>query len=559
MTLTSTRDGAKSAGSRRAARRAAVITIAMLAVAACSSSEGKQDSDTVDVEGRLIAQMPAAQGDVEQVVWNLTDGEPDVLDPRNAATYSGGQVVNNLCEPLVTIDAEYNLSPNLAEFEQVSPTELRYTLTADATFWDGSPVTAEDVAYSLNRAADPASIVSFIYANVESIDVTGDREVTVRFSKPDEMFNSEMTTIAGLIVEKEFTEAAGDDAGTPGGGLMCSGPFELKSWTSGDSIEITRNESYWNPERRPFAKNVKFTFVTDTTAVTQALESGEIDGAYELSASSLGALADSPTGNLVFGPSTQSVRFDVAGPEGPLADLKLREALMHVVDREAIAEAIFNGAATPLYTYVTPTTWPNAESALYQAEYDKFESARTYDVEKAKSLVDESSYDGQEIVIAIAAGDETQGRVAQLLQQEAKQAGINIKIQTLQPLVMAQAGYDPEKRKGIDLMYSESFNGVQDPLEPTGFTFLPDAFYNYTGFSDPTVTANLETARQTFDGPERASLFLAAQEVYETANASIPVVSTNTATFLSKDLTGAITSFAYWAMPQMAYVGSAEG
>ncbi len=77
-------------------------------------------------------------------------------------------------------------------------------------------MTAEDVAYSLNRAADAASIVSFIYANVKSIDVTGDREVTVSFSKPDEMFNSEMTTIAGLIVEKEFTKTAGDDAGTPG-------------------------------------------------------------------------------------------------------------------------------------------------------------------------------------------------------------------------------------------------------------------------------------------------------------------------------------------------------
>ena len=558
MTRTSRRESAKSAGGDHVLR-AAVVTIAMLAVTACSSSEGNEDSDTVDVEGRLVAQMPAAKGDVDQIVWNLTDGEPDVLDPRMAATYSGGQVVNNLCEPLVTIDAEYNLSPNLAEFEQVSPSELRYTLTAEATFWDGTPVTAEDVAYSLNRAADPSSIVSFIYANVESIEATGEREVTVRFSKPDEMFNSEMTTIAGLIVQKDFTEKAGDKVGTPGGGLMCSGPFELTSWTSGDSIEITRNESYWNPDRRPFAKNVKFTFVTDTTAVTQALESGEIDGAYELSASSLGALADSSTGNLVFGPSTQSVRLDVAGPDGPLADLKLREALTHVVDREAIAEAIFNGAATPLYTYVTPTTWPNAESDLYQAEYNKFESARTYDVETAKSLVEESSYDGQEIVIAVSAGDETQGRVAQLLQQEAKQAGINIKIQALQPLVMAQAGYDAEKRKGIDLMYSESFNGVQDPLEPTGFTFLPEAFYNYTGFSDPTVTENLEQARQTFDGPERATLFLAAQEIYESANASIPVVSTNTATFLSKDLTGAITSFAYWAMPQMAYVGSAEG
>ncbi len=227
----------------------------MLAVTACSSSEGNEDSDTVDVEGRLVAQMPAAKGDVDQIVWNLTDGEPDVLDPRMAATYSGGQVVNNLCEPLVTIDAEYNLSPNLAEFEQVSPSELRYTLTAEATFWDGTPVTAEDVAYSLNRAADPSSIVSFIYANVESIEATGEREVTVRFSKPDEMFNSEMTTIAGLIVQKDFTEKAGDKVGTPGGGLMCSGPFELTSWTSGDSIEMTRNENYRNPARRPFAKN----------------------------------------------------------------------------------------------------------------------------------------------------------------------------------------------------------------------------------------------------------------------------------------------------------------
>ncbi|MEO5662662.1 MAG: ABC transporter substrate-binding protein [Nocardioides sp.] len=557
MKLTLKRPDAQSADVRRALGLGAAA-IALLAVTACSGSESTGNSEKVDVGGQLVAQMPAAKGDVDNIVWNLTDGEPDSLDPRMAATYSGGQVVNNLCEPLVTNDAEYNLTPNLAEFEQVSPTELRYTLIADAEFWDGTPVTAEDVAYSLNRAAEPSSFVNFIYANVKSIEATGDREVTVRFSKPDEMFNNEMTTIAGLIVEKDFTEKAADKVGTPGGGLMCSGPFELTSWTSGDSIELTRNDTYWNPDRRPFAASVKFTFVTDTTAVTQALESGEIDGAYELAASSLGSLADSSVGNLVFGPSTQSVHFDVAGPDGPLADLKLREALGLVVDREGIAEKIYNGAASPLYTSVTPTTWPSDESDLYQAAYDKFESARTYDVEKAKSLVEESDYSGQEIVLATVAGDETQGRVAQLLQQDAKQAGINIKIQTLQPLVMAQAGYDAAKRKGLDLMFSESFNGVQDPLEPTGFMFLPGAFYNYTNFSDPTVTANLVQARQSFDGAERARLFLAAQEIYEAANATIPVVSTNTATFLSKDLTGAITSFAYWAMPQMAYVGSTK-
>lgn len=540
---------------------AATAALVLLTATACSGADNSSNGDNVDVEGRLVSQMPPAKGDVDRIVWNLTKGEPDTIDPRNAATPSGGQVVNNLCEPLVTIDADYNLTDNLAQFEQVSPTELRYTLNTDATFWDGKPVTAEDVAYSLNRAAEPSSIVSFIYANVKSIDVTGPREVTVTFSQPDELFNNEMTTIAGRIMQKEYTEKAGDAVGTPSGGLMCSGPFKLDSWKSGDSIEMSRNDNYWNPDRRPFAANVKFTFVTDTTAVTQALESGEIDGAYELAASSIASLADSSAGNLVFGPSTQSTHLDVAVPGGPLADVKLRQALSLVIDREGIADAIYNGAATPLYTALTPSTWPSDEAAQYQAAYDKFEADRTYDVEKAKAIVDESSYDGTDIVLAVTAGDETMGRVAQLIQQEAKRAGLNLKIQTLQPLVMAQAGYDAKKRAslGLDLLYGESFNGVQDPLEPSGFSYLPDGFYNYTDFSDPTVTRNLEQARQTFDGAERAKLFLAAQEVFEQAQASIPIVSTNTVTYLSKDLTGAITSFAYWSMPQMAYVGSSDG
>lgn len=560
MKLTVKREFAQSAGGRTALAVSGAL-FALLAVTACSGSDGSSTSEKVDVEGRLVSQMSPAKGDVDKIVWNLTKGEPDSLDPRMAATPSGGQVVNNLCEPLVTIDADYKLTDNLARFEQVSPTELRYTLDTDATFWNGKPVTAEDVAYSLNRAADPSSIVSFIYANVKSIDVTGPREVTVTFTKPDEMFNNEMTNIAGLIMEKDYTERAGGKVGTPSGGLMCSGPFRLKSWTSGDRIEMTRNDHYWNPDRRPFAKDVKFTFVTDTTAVTQALESGEIDGAYELAASSLAGLAGSSAGELVFGPSTQSTHLDVAGPGGPLADVKLREALGLVIDREGIAEAIYNGAATPLYTSITPTTWPRDEAEQYQKAYDEFEADRTYNVEKAKALVDDSNYDGADIVLAITAGDETMGRVSQLVQQAAKQVGINIKIQTLQPLVMAQAGYDAKKREslGLDLLYGESFNGVQDPLEPAGFSHLPGGFYNYTNYSDPTVTKNLEQARQTFDGPERAELFLAAQDVYEQSLASIPIVSTNTVTYLSKDLTGAITSFAYWATPQMAYIGGSDG
>ena len=550
--------GVPRSRSHRLGFGAVVVAVAGLVVSGCSNTPSDQP-DKVDVKNKLVSHLPAAKGEVDQIVWNLTKGEPDTLDPRNAATYSGGQVVNNLCEPLVKIDADYNLSPNLADFDQVSPTELRYTLKGNATFWDGKPVTAEDVAYSLRRAADPSSIVSFIYANVKSIDVTGANEVTVRFKEPDELFNNEMTTIAGLIVEKDFTEKAGKTVGSADGGLMCSGPYQLASWKSGDSIEITRNEHYWNPDLHPLVKTVKFTFVTETTAVTQALESGEIDGAYELPASSLASLAGSAKGDLVFGPSTQSTSLARANPGGVLANEKVAQSLQLIIDRAGIAKAIYHGAATPLYTYVSPTTWPNDQKDQYQAAYDSLAKERALDPEKAKELVKESGYNGEPIVLAVYAGDETQGRVSQLIQQEAQQVGLNIKIRALQPLVMSQAGYDAKKRKGLDLMYGESFNGVQDPLEPLGFTFLPDAFYNYTNFSDPRVTDDLTNARKTMDATERAKLILDAQTVYEQANVSIPIVSTNTVTFLRKGLTGAVTSFAYWAMPQMAYVGSTGG
>ncbi|WP_206789636.1 ABC transporter substrate-binding protein [Amycolatopsis sp. MtRt-6] len=532
----------------------AVAVVAAAAVTGCSaSSQPAAGSGPL----QLVSSLPAAKGDVDLITWNLTAGEPDTLFPPNAATYGGGQVVANLCDALVTIDADYHLKPNLATPKQVDPSTLVYTIRDGAKFWDGKPVTAEDVAYSMERAKDPSSIVSLIYQNVQSVSVTGPHEVTVKFSKPDEMFNAEMATIAGMVMEKAFTEQAGKNAGAPGGGLMCSGPFKLDTWTSGDSITISRNDGYWNADRRPFAKRVKFTFVTDTTALVQALNAGEIDGAYELSPSAIPALRTSQAGRLAFGRSMQSVALNVVNPAGPLGDLKLRQALQKIVDRKALATAVYQGAATADYTVLSPATWPNDQTQAYQSAYDTIAGDRAYDIAKAKELVGASGYRGQPLVLAVKGGDESSSRTAQLIQQQAAQAGVKIDITSLTPLVFDQAGYDAGKRQGIDLMLQSSFNGAQDPLEPLGFVYLPGATYNYLNYNDPQVTTLLDEARQTFDGAERAKKVIAAQAIYEPFSAAIPLVGTNTVTFLNNRLTGAVTTFAYFSMPQMAYVGAA--
>ncbi len=542
-------------GRRRYA--AAAVGMSLLLVSACSGGSSADD-ETPNVSDNLVSSMSPAKGDIDKLTWNLTAGEPDTLDPRNAATYGGGQVTGNLCDPLVRVDADYNLTPNLVSFKQESPTKLVYTLVADATFWDGKPVTVEDIAFSLNRAKAPESIVSFIYANVKSIDVTGDKEVTVTFTKPDELFNNEMSTIAGLVVEKAYAEKNAKTFGTSAGGLMCSGPFKLESWKSGDSITMSRNDNYWNEKYRAHAASVKFTFVTDSTALTQALNAGEIDGAYEVSPDAIKPLKSDGRNAVVFGPSTQSLKLDVANPGGATADRTFMKGLQKIVDRDALAKVIYKGAATPLYSFITPTTWPNDQSDQYQKAYDVLAKDRSFDPADAKKLIEESDYDGQELVVAIPAGNSVLSKTAQLIQQQAKQAGVKIKIQSLQPLVFSQAGYDATKRKGIDYLLNSSFNGVQDPLEPAGFVYLPKAFYNYTEFDDAAVTDALNTARETFDGDQRAKLFIEAQSKFEEASATVPLLSTNTVTVLNKKYTGAVTSFAYWAMPQMALIGAAK-
>ncbi|MFJ7213689.1 ABC transporter substrate-binding protein [Amycolatopsis sp. NPDC098790] len=541
---------------KRGVAAAAAVLAAGSVLAACSGGGGAASNQPVDAS-QLVDSLPPAKADVDKITWNVA-GEPDTLDPRNAVNYASGQVTRNMCEGLLKMDAKFAVSPNLATYEQVSPTELKLKIRDGVKFWDGTPLTAADVVFSLQRSAAEDSTVAFAFQFVQDIAATGDHDVTVTFSQPDSTFVSSLATVSGVVIEKAWAEKTGDQVGTATGGLMCTGPYKFGSWRAGSGITIERNDQYWNSELKPRAKTVDFTFLTDDTALAQALEAGEIEGAYELPASTLSKLTASKTGRVVFGPSTQSTSLLVARPDGPLQDQKLRDALQRAVDREGIAKAVFSGVAQANYTDLTPSTWPTAERAIYQPAYDQFVKARSFDVNAAKQLVKESSYDGSELVLAIQGGDQASSRVAQLFQQQAAAIGVKVKIQTMQPLVFDQAGYDATKRAGIDLMYGASFNSQQNPLEPLGFDFLPEQPYNYTNFDDPAVTKLLNEARASFDPKQRANLIVQAQAIFEPKSTVLSLASMNEPTFISNKLTGAITSFAYWSMPQMAYIGAAQ-
>ncbi|WP_020099830.1 ABC transporter substrate-binding protein [Mycobacterium sp. 360MFTsu5.1] len=539
--------------------RGVAVSAALIVGGLIAGCGGANNSTSSPVDAsKLVSSLPAAKGDVDKVTWNV-GSEPDTLDPRNAVTYGSGQIVRNMCEALFKMDPEFKASENLASsYKQVSPTELKLTIREGVKFWDGNPLTAEDVVYSLKRSAADDSQINSAFLSVNDITATGPMEVTVTFKQPDSAFLDNLATLSGVVIEKSWAEKAGDQVGTSTGGLMCTGPYKFTNWRAGSGITIERNDAYWNPELKPKTKQVDFTFVSDDTALAQALEAGEIDGAYELPVSTLSKLSSSKSGRVVFGPSTQSASVYVARPDGPLKDQKLRDAFQRVIDRDALSKVVFNGSAEPTYTQLTPDTWPGGERPIYQPDYDKFAAARSYDLDAAKNLVSASTYDGRPLVLAISSGDRVASRVAQLFQQQAKAIGVTVEIQTMQPLVFDQAGYDVTKRQGVDLMYTTNFNARRNPLELLDFSLRPGQAFNYIDYDDPAVIKLLDEAHSTFDPKKSAELIVQAQKIFEPVTGIIALVSVHETSFINNKLTGAPTSFAYWSMPQMAYIGATQ-
>ncbi|MBB2946292.1 peptide/nickel transport system substrate-binding protein [Actinoplanes lutulentus] len=539
---------------------------AVLTLAACSSASS--GTATPAALPSAVSTFGTANGDVDSITWGLPYGEPTTIDPPNTANYSSSLVAMNLCEPLVRMEADYSISPNLATASQPDPLTLVYDLKPGITFWDGAPLTAADVVWSLEHAAAPTSVVSSTLAGIASITATTPQRVTVKLSAPDALLPVELATFAGAIQQKAFSEKAGTGLGNAAEGVMCTGPYRVRSWESGQSITLAANPTYWDSTRKPKVQTVRLRFITDSTSLAQALATGELDGAYEVPAAMIPTLQKTTSGNLVFGtPSQLYLALSAARSAGPLADRDVRRALYMSLDVKTITQVGYAGSATPNYTALNKDVWDNGAVSprarqLWRDAYAGFEAERgsygsAQAVTEAQQLARSAGYAGQPIVLAVLAGDATLSRTAQLIQAQAGAAGFDIEINALQPMEFEQAAVDPAKRDGIDLILGGGFNAAPAPLELMSFLALPGSFYNYTGYDNAEVTSAITKARATTDPVEQARLLIAAQTILEQDYSTVALAQLGEIAFVNKRLGGAVTSFAYLNMPSFASLGSA--
>src|SRR5215469_7870985 len=204
--------------SRRAAMSVTAATItAVLALAACGrSASSSGNTGTVSPTKGLVTTTPAGTTSVASVTWAVYR-PVNTLDPIYAFDYPENTAISLMCESLLRQAPDGSLTPGLASVATPSPTTMVFTLRPGVKFWDGAPVTAADVVYSLDRQMNPAygGFYGGAFSRVKSVAATGANQVTISLKQPDYWLEGELSSMPGIIIQRSYATAQGKRYGTP--------------------------------------------------------------------------------------------------------------------------------------------------------------------------------------------------------------------------------------------------------------------------------------------------------------------------------------------------------
>ncbi|MFI0350237.1 ABC transporter substrate-binding protein [Actinomadura sp. 9N407] len=486
----------------------------------------------------LTTSVPAPAKAVDTVTWNLATGEPTTLDPAQSSVESVSSIVANMCESLFTFGPDHRRLPALAtSLDHPDPRTYVIKLREGVTFWDGKPVTPEDVVYSVRRILDPkvASPWAGWAQHMAGIEVTGDHEVTIKLKKPDVLVPNFFATPAFVVVQKDFAEKAGRGFGTARGGVMCSGPYKFGGWSQGQNIALTRNDSWWNTSVKPKVKNLRFTFTTDPAAQTAAMAGGDVDGQFLVPQGARNQLTGK--GNLLYGKSLSTTFLSVLNQQGALSDLATRQAVQALIPYKGIIDSAYQGSARPLRALVPPAAWGYGAD-VYQQAYDKLPEP-VQDLEKAKKLVAGSAKAKQKIVLAYTTAIEEETKIATAVADTANRIGMKVE---LKPLTGEQYGAmfaSPEARKGVDLFLASGYLDFPEPIEYYQY-FTTGHFYNFAKYHDAAYDTAISTAMATEDPAARAREVIKAQSIMAAGLTNIPIATQHVSVYYGPGLTGLV-------------------
>lgn len=541
-----------------------ITTMKLVALATCTTAllagcGGRPDTSATAISDSKFLGLPsvtsAAAGPADSATWALYR-DPTTIDPALAFDYPENTVVSTMCESLLRQQPDGSLTPGLAsEYRFDTPTSLVLKLRTGVRFWDGQPLTPADVVFSLRRNLDPRTggFYSTVLNRVSAIAVDGPDSVRITLTSPDYWLPGELSSMAGAVIEERYARAQGERYGTPDGGAMCTGPYELAEWTAGKSLKVTVNPDYWDPSLKPMTGRIDFRGVSNAATLTTALSTGEISGTYLTDTSTFRELDRIENTRIHMGTSGETEFLIPADLTGVLGDVRVRKALSLAFDRTSFSNAVYGGNAVGPRMSTNPGTWGYAKDAFTAAWNAAPEP--TFDLEQAKQLIRDAGATGKPMVIGTSTGLATVNTAANAWLEAANAIGLNASLHNVSPQNYINFFTDPKAREGVDAFSTTTYGDYADPAALIASYTEPKGVQNYSGYDNPQLHAALERARAAADPEQRAAATIEADRLVMADLPWIPMVHPALFLILDKKLTGAPSSFAYMQAPWPAKLG----
>ena len=450
--------------------------------------------------------------------------EPNSLDPMAIAMMSTFTITYAIYDNLFEKNADGGYDPSICEDYDVSDDGLVYTfkIRDDVKFHDGTQMTAEDVAFSINRTIEKGWAADMVAA-IESVEATDDYTVVLTLSRPFGGMIGSLASPYFSIMSKAYLEENGDDIveRKP----MGTGAYKFVEWVSGDHITLEANEDYF--KGAPSIKTVTFKPITDKNTGLIALQAGEVDAFLNVNYSDIPAVEEDDSLAFYSTDLAAVLSLNMNIENEILSDVRVRQAVNYAINRDNIIQGALEGQGTAANSPVPPTC------DGYSEDVKGYE----YDPDKARELLKEAGYeDGLSFTIKIKEDSKNQ-KVAQVIQSDLKAVGIDVDIQILEAGAYTTDVYSNGDYEMTISAWCAMFTDAYSLLYSQFHKDCYGGTGNITHVTSDELSSMLDSAAQAGEDEKTAAYTEVAQSIMDNAYVA-PLVFEPTTITASADLEG---------------------
>jgi peptide/nickel transport system substrate-binding protein len=414
--------------------------------------------------------------------------EPPILDPTAGAAAAIDEVVYaNVFEGLTRFAHDGTVEPALAESWEVAPDALSwvFNLREGVTFHDGSAFTADDVAFSFDRAmaGDSVNAQKQLFDGIIEVTPIDDVTLEIALDAPKASLLSNLAWGDAVIVAPESAESNGTNP-------VGTGPFRFAQWVQGDRVELARYGDYWGEPAR--LETVIFKFISEPTAAFSAMMAGDVDAFPVFPApENLAQFEADPRFQVLVGSTEGETVLAMNNGRPPFDDVRVRQAVAHAIDREAIIDGAMFGYGTPIGSHFAP----------HHPAYVDLTHLSGHDPERARALLAEAGVeDGLTVRLALPPPTYAR-RGGEIVASQLRAVGIDPEIVNME---WAQWLEQVFTNKDFDLT-------IVSHTEPLDIEIYAREDY-YFDYGDPAMRALMIGLDSMLDEEDRTAVLQAAQE-----------------------------------------------